>query len=86
MVSEFGKCCKCGEEIGPYDRNNEDWLCKQCYDKTRPRGGFRYNPRLNEEPIQTSGEREQNDKWQDEIIDRIDKENSNHKDTKNTKE
>lgn len=75
MVSEFGKCCRCGEEIGPpYDREC-DWLCKQCYDETRSKGGYRHNPRMNNEPIRTADEREQDDKWQNKIIERIDREN-----------
>ena len=81
MQNEYGKCCKCGEEIGPpFDREN-DWLCKQCYDESH-RGRRRPNPRMGNQRIPTHDERQQWNKWQDEIDERLDRENSNHKDTK----
>ena len=78
MENELGKCCRCGEEIGPPFDRETDWLCKHCYDKTRPKGSFRYNPRMNDEPIRTAEEREQEQKWQDRIIDKVDRENAKH--------
>lgn len=70
---ELGRCCKCGEEIGPPFDRETDFLCKQCYDETRSKGGYRHNPRMNNEPIRTAEEHEQNKKWQDEIIERVDR-------------
>ncbi|MFH0889061.1 MAG: hypothetical protein V1871_07640 [Planctomycetota bacterium] len=79
MLNEFGKCCKCGEEISPYDRNNEDWLCKQCYDKTHRRYPFP-NPRINDERILSADERIESEKWKDEIIDKVDREATDYTD------
>ena len=76
MLDELGKCCKCGEEIGPPFDRETDFLCKQCYDETRSRGGYRPNPSMNNEPIRTAEEREQEEKWKDGIIDRIDRKNA----------
>ena len=73
MNTEYGKCCRCGEEIGPpYDRET-DWLCKQCYDDTH-KVRRRRTPRWGGRWLDTPYGREQAQKEQEEIDERIDRE------------
>ncbi|MFA5794423.1 MAG: hypothetical protein WC980_05075 [Candidatus Brocadiia bacterium] len=70
---EYGKCCRCGEDVGPYKGCEQDWLCKECYDRTHRRPPLP-NPRMGGRRLTTAYEREQSMKWITEIDERLDAE------------
>ena len=74
MINSLGTCCKCGEEIGPYDRAEEDMLCKQCFYETLWRGARHSATRHNGTRIPTPYERQQCERWKDRIHAKIDRE------------
>ncbi|MBI4712770.1 MAG: hypothetical protein HY762_05655 [Planctomycetes bacterium] len=73
-MKEYGKCCVCGEDIGPYYGDDEsDCLCKACYNRTHSRSSLP-SCRNGSERVLTAGQRQEIWKWQDEIDERIDRE------------
>ncbi|MBI4713358.1 MAG: hypothetical protein HY762_08690 [Planctomycetes bacterium] len=85
-MKEYGKCCMCGEDIGPYYGDDEtDCLCKDCYNRSRSGvttvASRRTHSRASlpkcrngSDRVLTAGERQEIWKWQDEIDERIDRE------------
>ncbi len=79
---EYGKCVRCGEEIGPYIGDGSDSLCKHCHDKDgliiRHRTDS-YLPVTRRrsagggwEPVFTASDLRESRQWQDEIDERLD--------------
>jgi hypothetical protein len=95
MDMEYGKCVKCGEEIGPYIGDGSDSLCKHCHDKDGSRLQRRadsYLPATRRrsagggwEPVFTLVDLHESRQWQDEIDERLDAE-SHHKDAKDAED
>ena len=81
---EYGKCVKCGEEIGPYIGDGSDSLCKHCHDKgysLHLRKADSYLPATRRrssgggwEPVFTLADLHESRQWQDEIDQRLDNE------------
>jgi len=77
--SEFGKCDRCGGEIGPPFDRETDCLCKNCYDKTHRdrRHPLPSSIRMGDEWLLDASQWQESRQWTDDIIDKIDREQGN---------
>lgn len=76
MEGTLGTCCKCGKGIKPFARAEKDWLCKKCFYGTLWRAPRQSTPRHNGTRIPTPYEREQQEKWKDDIHEKINRGNA----------